>query len=200
MQTSINQFRENIKRARSLGAIYQTLESQATSELDLSDLLRSQLVMAVSALDLYVHELVRLGMLEIYRGNRKQTDSYLRFQITMSSALQAISAPGNIAWLNDQIKARHGHLSFQNPANIADAIRIISDEQLWNAVSALLRIRPQDARGQLTAIVDRRNQIAHESDINPSLPNALWQINHRMVDDAVTFIENLAEAIHTVVA
>ena len=80
MQAAIDQFRRNIQRVRNLGAIYQALSAQTTQALDLSDLLRSELVMAVSALDHYIHELVRLGMLEAYQGNRVQTDASCGFK------------------------------------------------------------------------------------------------------------------------
>ena len=200
MQAAIEQFRNNIQRARSLGAVYQALNAQTTQMLDLSDLLRSEWVMAVSALDHYVHELVKLGMLEAYRGFRPQTDAFSRFQITLGSALQAVNSPGNQEWLEDQIRARHGHLSFQTPDNIADAIRLISEVPLWNDVAAQLSRTPQDVRERLRLIVNRRNQIAHESDINPSYINTRWPIDFDQVDGAVTFIENLTEAIHVAVA
>jgi len=60
MQTVINQFRTNISRVRNLGSIFGALNSQTTSVLDLSDILRAELVLAVSALDHFIHELVRL--------------------------------------------------------------------------------------------------------------------------------------------
>ena len=200
MQAAIDQFRGNLQRVRSLGSIYQALNAQTTQALDLSDILRSEWVLAVSALDHYIHELVKLGMLEAYRGNRAQTDALLRFRITLSSTLQAINASGNDDWLEDQIIANHGHLSFQNPDKIADAARLISGVSLWNEVAARLGETSQDTREQLRLIVNRRNQIAHEADLNPSYPGVLWPIDFNMADGAVTFIENLAEAIHAVVA
>ncbi len=115
MQAAIDQFRRNIQRVRNLGAIYQALSVQTTQALDVSDLLRSELVMAVSALDHYIHELVRLGMLEAYQGNRVQTDAFLRFQITLSGALEAVNAQGNDSWLEDQIRSSHSYRSFQTP-------------------------------------------------------------------------------------
>ena len=200
MQSAIEQFRANIQRVHALGSIYQALNAQTTEALDLSDLLRSEWVMAVSALDHYVHELVKLGMLEIYRGYRPQTDAFSQFQITLGSALQAVNSPGNHEWLEDQIRARHSHLSFQTPDNIANAIRLISPESLWSEVAAKLIRTPQDTRERLSLIVNRRNQIAHESDMDPTYLNTRWPINYNQVNDAVTFIENLAEAIHAVVA
>ncbi len=200
MQTAFDQFCGNIQRVRSLGAIYQALNAQTTPALDLTDILRSEWVMAVSALDHYVHELVKLGMLEAHRGKRDQTDAFLRFPIALSGTLQAINAAGNDDWLEEQIRTSHGHLSFQNPDKIADAIRLISGVSLWNEVAAQLGTTAQNVGDRLRLIVNRRNQIAHEADLNPSYPGVLWPIDFNMADSAVTFIENLAEAIHAVVA
>ena len=199
MQTAIDQFRRNIQRVRNLGAIYQALSAQTTQALDLSDLLRSELVMAVSTLDHYIHELVRLGMLEAYQGNRVQTDAFLRFQITLSGALEALNAQGNDGWLEDQIRTSHSYRSFQTPDNITDAVRLVSGVQLWDSVATQMGAPPQNIRAQLRLIVNRRNQIAHEADIDPSLGGRLWPIDFTGADEAVTFTERLAEAIYAVV-
>lgn len=199
MQAAIDQFRANIQRARAIGSIYQALDNQTTQALDLADLLRFEWVMAISALDLYIHELVRLGMVEVYRGNRPQTDAFLRFSITMGRTLEAISDPQDDGWLEDQIRASHGHQSFQTPDNIADAVRLVSNAPLWNEVSALMGVTSQYTRERISLIVNRRNQIAHSADIDP-FGSGLRLIDFNMVDDAVSFIEEIAEAIYTVVA
>ena len=199
MQAAIDQFRANIQRARSIGSIYQALDSQTTQALDLSDLLRFEWVMAVSALDLYIHELVRLGMVEVYRGNRPQTDAFLRFSITMRLTLKAINDPQDDSWLEDQIRISHEHQSFQTPDNIANAVRLVSNAPLWNEVSALMGVTSQYTRERISLIVNRRNQIAHSADIDP-FGSGLRTIDFNMVDAAVSFIEEIAEAIYTVVA
>ena len=63
MKPAFDQFRTNIVRVRNLGSIVDALASQTTGVLDLSDVLRAEIVLAVSALDQFVHEIVRLGML-----------------------------------------------------------------------------------------------------------------------------------------
>ena len=65
MQLAIEQFRLSLARVRDLIAIHNSLKSQTTSALDVSDILRAALVLTVSALDYYIHEVVTLGMLEI---------------------------------------------------------------------------------------------------------------------------------------
>ena len=202
MQAAIEQFRRDIQRVRGLGSLYRVLSRQTTEALDLSDLLRSQLVMVVSALDHFVHELVRLGMLDVFRGQRAPTEAYLRFQVTLGSALDGVDNPGNASWLEDQIRSRNAYRAFQDPDHIADAIRLVSGVELWNSVADEFDSTARDIRDRLRLIVDRRNKIAHESDINPSYAHigTLWPIDPTMADESVTFIEQLAETIFTVVA
>jgi hypothetical protein len=200
MRAAIDQFRTNIERVRNLGTIFKALESQTTGILDLSDILRAELVLAVSALDHYIHELVRQGMVETYHGHRIQTPAYLRFQVSLESSLQGIATPTSDDWLQDQISERHGYQSFQHPDKIAAAIRLVSDAELWNEVSNRLGQPSQDVKERLKIIINRRNQIAHEADMDPSYPNSLWPIDDVMVDDAIGFIEQLAEAVYDVVA
>ena len=51
-------FKANIDRVNEIGGLYDALSGLTTSIIDASDLLRSQIVMTVSALDHYVHEIL----------------------------------------------------------------------------------------------------------------------------------------------
>ena len=200
MQAAIEQFRENVRRVRSLDGVYQALAGPTTAALDLSDVLRSEWALAVSSLDNYIHELVKLGMLAAYRGERPRTEAFSRFQISLDSALEAISNPLDDAWLERQIVARHGHLSFQTPDRIADAVRLISEVRLWDAVASRLGRTNRDIREQLRLIVARRNQIVHAADMDQTYAGRSLPIDYLLVSEAVAFIEQVAEAIHAVVA
>ena len=152
MQTAIDQFRLDLERVRNLGSLHSILSTQTTAALDLTDLLRSELVMVVSALDLYIHEVVRLGMLECFRGQRARTDAFHRFQVTLGGTIQAISTPGSDVWLDEQIRDRFGHRSFQQPEDIADAIRHISSVELWNSVASQMQSNSKDVRDRLRLV------------------------------------------------
>ncbi|MDJ0619190.1 MAG: HEPN domain-containing protein [Calothrix sp. MO_192.B10] len=57
----------------------------------------------------------------------------------------------------------------------------------------------KDIKQQLNLIVDRRNKIAHEADIDPTLNlGEHWNIDESMVNDAVDFIEQVVENIHQI--
>jgi hypothetical protein len=198
MQSALDQARANIGRVRNLGAIHKALNAQTTGAIDLSDMLRAELVLGVSALDHFVHELVRLGMLEVYRGNRAQTPAFLRFTVSLESVLQGIAAPGDEGWLENEIRTRHGRQSFQNANNIANAVRLISEVSLWEEVANRLGMSLQDVQSQLNLIVDRRNKIAHEADSDPTFPGSRWPIDDVLVDEAVDFIEQVIESIYYV--
>jgi hypothetical protein len=200
MQSALDQFRVSINRVRDLVAVHNSVKAQATSALDLSDILRAALVLSVSALDFYVHEVVRLGMLEIHQGLRLEPPAFSRFQISLGSAREGLSVALNLDyWLEDEIRQRHSYKSFQQPDNIADAIRLISDKKLWEEVGKVMGRSAQDVKQQLSIIVDRRNKIAHEADIDPTLGlGNRWGISETLVNDAVDFIEQVVESIHSV--
>lgn len=66
-------------------AVHNSVKAQSTSVLNLSDMLRAALVLAVSALDYYIHEVVTLGMLEIHQGLRPEPPAFSRFQISLGT-------------------------------------------------------------------------------------------------------------------
>ena len=200
MQSAIDLFGICIRRVRDLIALHHSLKAQASSVLDISDMLRAALVLAVSALDYYIHEVVRIGMLEIHRGQRPEPPAFSRFQISLGNARAGINAGQNIdSWLEDEIRQRHSYKSFQQPDSIAEAIRLICDKKLWEEVSINMGSPAQDIKEQLRLIVDRRNKIAHEADIDPTLSlGNRWPIDELLVNEAVDFIEQVVESIHKI--
>ncbi len=246
MQSALDQFRISIGRVRDLIAIHSSVKAQATGALDVSDMLRAALVLAVSALDYYVHEVVTLGMLEIHRGSRPEPlpsantnqSAFSRFQVSLGCARQdrlaaidiaswleaeiqqtqnyafleqlhsdlipaisnsIVSRLDNTSWLEDEIRARLGYQSFQQADKIASAFRYISDKKLWDEVAIQMNRSTRDIKQRLNSIVDRRNKIAHEADIDPTFNiGSRWNIDEVLVDDAVGFIEMLVENIHQV--
>jgi hypothetical protein len=105
----------------------------------------------------------------------------------------------NNLWLENELRKEFSKLSFQTPDSIADAIRYISNQPLWDEVAKKISRTAKDVKQQLNSIVYRRNKIAHEADIDPTygLGNRL-NIDESMVNDAVNFIEQVVESIHQI--
>jgi len=87
---AIDGFKANISQARELGHLYKALSAIITPALNVDDLLRSQIVMSVSALDYFIHEVVRQSMLAIYDGTRNAVPGFSRFQVPLVEAKSGI--------------------------------------------------------------------------------------------------------------
>jgi hypothetical protein len=198
MKPAHDQFNINVDRARDLLALYSTLSATTTGVLDLTDILRAALVVAVSAFDHLVHEIARIGMLEIYDNKRPMTDAYRRFPVTMENVLTGAATPGSVQWLDDEIRRQHSWISFQQADKVADAIRLVSSKKLWEEIGTILGIDARSAKIRLNLIVDRRNKIAHEADMDPSSPGARWPIDEVLVQNAIDDLVQIADAIYHV--
>jgi hypothetical protein len=135
MQSALDQFHISIQRVRDLIVIHNSVKTQAAAVLDLSDILRAALVLAVSALDYYVHEVVRLGMLEIHRGQRPEPNpssntvqsAFSRFQVSLGRAREdRIIAVDIASWIVSEMQQSYGHNFLQQSQTISGLIPAIS--------------------------------------------------------------------------
>ncbi|HLE17609.1 MAG TPA: HEPN domain-containing protein [Syntrophales bacterium] len=198
MHSAIQHFRSNIERVRAVGGLYEGISHLTTSAIDATDLLRAQIVLAVSALDHYIHEVTRLGMIEVFNGVRTQTNAFRRFQVTIDAAMAGLANPG-FFWFENEVREKHSYLAFQHPDKIADAIRLFSSCELWPAVASRLGMTVPEVKAHLILIVDRRNKIAHEADLDPTYPGTRWPISIVDTTNAVDFIEKICKTIHSVI-
>jgi hypothetical protein len=53
----------------------------------------------------------------------------------------------------------------------------------------------KEIKTSLLLIVDRRNKIAHEADIDPSFPGQRWPIDSVLVEDTLDKLDAIARAI-----
>lgn len=201
MQSAFEQFQENILRVKDLIGIYNAINSQTTAVVDSSDILRAVIVFSVSALDKFVHDVTRIGMLEIFQGNRPKTDAYSRFQLSMETftSLQAMDEKDRLNILDEEIWERHSWQSFQRPDKIAEALRLVTTVKLWDELAKRMQMDAKKLKSRLELIVERRDKIAHEADtIPPSqrLPERRWTINYQMTEDAIEFMEKIVKAIY----
>ncbi|CAK0753833.1 HEPN_RiboL-PSP domain-containing protein [Gammaproteobacteria bacterium] len=199
MNSALQQFRTNLLRARELGTLALAMAKITTSAIDVSDMWRAQIVLGVSALDYLIHELTRIGMIEISKGSRLKTDSFSKFKLPLDAIEHGFNGQPHEMWLGETVREMHSSFSFQQPDKIADAIRLISHAKLWDEVGKELSMPAKEVKLRLGLIVDRRNKIAHESDMDPTNPGFRWPISETMANDSLDFIERIAEAICKIV-
>ena len=197
------------ERANQLSVFYAYLVKHLAGALRPDELLRAEWVARISALDLYVHELVCQRMLEIFERGGKESASFLRFQVCNETLFRIRAAATLIdasAAFELEVRSKMGILTFQDPEKIDDGIRLISDVELWNEIAVLQGATPAFKTAQaksikrgLSLLVDRRNKIAHEGDLQPGVLRTPWPISRDDLQHVTATILGIVEAIDQVV-
>ncbi|QAU23161.1 hypothetical protein EO087_03450 [Dyella sp. M7H15-1] len=120
-------FHHNIQQAVELGVLYDHLSSMVTIPEQLDDLLRSQIVNAVSAFDKLMHDLIRIGMVRIFENQRLSTSKYLSETVAMQHlpGLVVDAIPPPAVRFEEIIREKLSKFSFQEPTKIADGLSYI---------------------------------------------------------------------------
>ncbi|MBB6581801.1 HEPN domain-containing protein [Ralstonia solanacearum] len=202
-------FSEAWLRCDTLAQMHAYLASTTTRALSTDELLRAEWVARVAALDSYVHELVAQGMIEVFKGQRVATPAYQKFSLRndVVDRIRCAATPEDAAATFDlEIRRQLGFITFQTPEAIADGVRLISSLELWNEVAiqwgapgARVNTEAKVAKRQLSLIVERRNKIAHEGDMQPVSPREPWPISSTDLREVRSFIENLVRSVDALV-
>lgn len=177
-----------------------------------TDMRRLSVVMAVSALDTYLHRLVleraywhedlppELGRLSVrFDALLNQAD-----QTTAAARLEPHNARPRVA-VKRQLRDRLLLETFQNFDAVSRALSMTGRTGLWQAIGAefVPVLAPGVIKSRLNAIVDRRNRIVHEGDYERLERPRGARRNPMQPGEAAAsleFIEELIGAIHAVVS
>jgi len=184
MNTAILLFRQNIAAIRNLGAIYSWLKSNAPN-LQTADILRAQIANVSSALDKFIHDVVRIGSIEIIIGERKQPENsavlekfaatqYKLFAVKAQEFLnQIIASPSEATDIEQDWQAfkseqasqmeqafyeRMQADSYLKPSNLAETLKQIGVKDLWARVE-----RKLENKGIVLANLPFLNLVADQS-------------------------------------
>jgi len=190
-------FHKNIQQANELGVLYDHLSNLVAIPEQFDDLLRSQLVNAVSAFDKLIHDLIRIGMVKMFENQRPPTSKYLGETIAIQHlpTLVAGAVPPPAARFEEIVREKLSTLSFQDPKKIADGLSYIWDEKhKWQRIALGLGLTDEDARRTQKLIATRRNAIVHEADLDP-VSNQKQAIARAEVTDIANFLLALGNRI-----
>lgn len=200
MLQSHKRFVKLVQDTQNVETLYNYFEHSVVP-VDISDLLRWQWVQCISAFDKFVHDVVRVGMVEIFLGNRTPTPKYNTFQIDIQTYGDMINNIIDASLIFERkIILKHGFLAFQDPSKVADALSYIWNENdKWGKISNLMGMSKDDCTTYLRNIVIRRNQIVHEGDYTDSLSRR-QDIFLQDVIDIRDYILKLGQAIYDCVS
>lgn len=207
MDDIFNEFQNNIAQIRQIGGVYSYLKDKMRLPVaDIGDILRSQIVNVVSALDRYLHEKVRKGICDIFLGNRPITGKFKNFSLSSDTVMRiwgdaSLTVIEREMLINEAVSQSLKTLSFQQAVKIKDALSYLWDEPHKMTIVAKEMGVPgatdNDKQRYLTQrldlLVERRNQIAHESDMEV---NGKRAITKQEVDDAISFIEGFVSCLN----
>jgi len=190
-------FHKNIQQVHELGAVYDHLSNLLDIPKQFDDLLRSQIVNAVSAFDKLMHDLIRIGMVKIFENQRPSTGKYMNETIAIQHlpTLMAGAIPPAAVRFENIVREKLSKLSFQDPTKIADGLSYIWDEnQKWQQIALGLGMSDGDAKIKQKLIVTRRNAIVHEADLDP-VNNQKQTITRAEATDIANFLLALGDRI-----
>ncbi|MCE7044042.1 HEPN domain-containing protein [Dyadobacter sp. CY312] len=197
MNQAFSQFLTNVEEVKKIHLISTSLNVPTSSIVDTSSILRSCIVLSISAIDHLIHELTLIGMYEIFNGTRPATPKYSSFNVSLGF-MAAITAAPPLVTFENEIRKNLGWQTFQRPEKIKDAISLFSTLQLWQQVAISMADSEMNIKNQLNLIVDRRNMIAHEADIEPIFKTKR-PISDTDVTGTIDFIERLGTTIYNLV-
>lgn len=163
-------FHKNVQQANELGVLYDNLSTIVPIPEQFDDLLRSQIVHAVSAFDKLMHDLIRIGMVKIFENQKPSTGKYLSETVAIQHlpALAANAIPPPPVRFEEIVREKLSKFSFQDPTKIADGLSYIWNENhKWQQIALGLGMSEEDAKRKQKLIATRRNAIVHEADLDP---------------------------------
>ena len=216
MNAIYNRFIENIESIRNLGNIYdQNISQYPILEEELSDILRFQFLYSVSALDRFIHEIVKKEMVRKFVNNNQLTTKAEDFKFSLKTVNKILTISRNDSipitqedtieyWIGKEISDKHKLLAFQEPDKISEALsNIWGEEHKWDVIASNMSTQlngknnaqqAKDLKQRIKVIVERRNQIVHEADID-----IVSQVKRTMdksnVVETINIIENLGKSI-----
>jgi hypothetical protein len=188
-------FARNIQQANELGALYAHLSTTVQIPEQFDDLLRSQVVYAVSALDKLMHDLIRIGMVQSFGNQRPPTAKYLDETVALKHLPDLIpgATPPPAVRFEEIVRTKLSHVSYQRPEAISDGLGLIwGEKQKWQKIALGLPMSDDQVKRKLQLIATRRNAIVHEADLDPvtSQKQAISRVEATDVSDFLLAVGN----------
>lgn len=194
MTNAFAKFESNIASAAILERIYEYL-SKKTLPFEPDELLRAEYVMVVSAFDCYVHDYVRERMVNAFKKPSLMADKTREYKVPLGIMIDIMNESNPISQiqlLENAIKKAESAYSYQSSSSVEHVLCLVGFKKIWTAMYG----SPCGGtkKKQLDIIVRRRNQIAHEADMN-YVTNTKNTISLSDVVDAKAFLVDLSQHI-----
>lgn len=184
-------------------SLYDALVALRPREPANDDALRSAYFQIVSSFDYYAHELAAIEARHRFASSVKTRNITLPMEV-----ITIIDKEDRISAADQHIRQSNSYKAFVDPAKLAEVLSCYCDKP-WQKISERINAGKDDAakrteleiKDQLKKVWQRRNQIAHSADVNPTLAGVrLWPINKEDTEITIEFIRELGSHLPHVIS
>lgn len=201
-------FLTNLEYARKMVVAGRSLAAFQSPVIDIGDFYRAAWVQAVSAIDHWFHEELYRRVAELAAEDSPRMPHQLtRFELPLVKVEEVRRGTTTLAdAVSEHVKAKWGNAALQNPRKISEALKLVTEEDVWGKAAVQLNqwnhertaYNAQSLKQQYISITDRRNRIAHDADLLDGDLKRRREISDADVTDAIDWVERIALAIATV--
>jgi hypothetical protein len=196
-------FEHAIERSRQMVSLFDALTAIRPKEPANDDALRSAYILAVSSFDFFAHEVAAVETKHRFTAGQRTRNIHLPMEV-----MTIVDLDARIASAESCIRQSNSFKAFVDPAKLSELLSCYCLNP-WDKLTVLInaglpeaeRRSAGDIKGQLKSIWKRRNQIAHEADVNPTLAGvSLWPIDKTDTEITIRFIAALGTHLPKVVS
>lgn len=197
-------FLRNVERCRTLLQIHRKCWPRRPARQG-DDLLRAVVVLAVSALDSYLHDIVIENAPRVLMAYAKghtaapgKLIDALKPSLNPETCLKLIGRGRPDEEIRKLVSKHVAERTFQEPGDIEKALRLIALDDFWEYLRKRLRLaRKSEAREYLVRYVVRRHRMVHEADAYKSkkFHGQLRRINRPFAVGCVTDVARFVNAL-----
>lgn len=192
-----NRFTYNLSSIKAQFELVEQLKAEGNRQY--KDILRSQIVFLDSALDFFMHEVTKYGMIQIFQGVWAKTERYDNFSIRLGEISDVLRNPEQENWFLDIVNDSYAEDTFMSADSVIGQLNLIGVK--WQSIADRAfyeqgsTIPTKDKfKSTLNTLFRRRNQIAHQADCLHET-GAKIDIERETVEKYICDVEKIVSAI-----
>ena len=187
----LKQFNSSIEVVRQKDEIIQFLSAHGQSILEIR---QSQIILLMSALDLYIHDIVKYCIIQKFNGNQTKTKQYKELLIPMQSVELAIQNPESLDWLDEVITSINQYKSFTSYGKIKNQLEAVGLKSKKFNELVLKTESDFGVSDLIEKLRSLRNRLAHQD--QESINSLGSELTEEKINQYIGFIYQLVQDIH----
>ena len=187
----LKQFNNSIEVVRQKDEIIQFLSAHGQSTLEIR---QSQIILLMSALDLYIHDIVKYCIIQKFNGNQTKTKQYKELLIPMQSVELAIQNPESSDWLDEVITSINQYKSFTSYGKIKNQLEAVGLKSKKFNELVLKTESDFGVSDLIEKLRSLRNRLAHQD--QESINSLESELTEEKINQYIGFIYQLVQDIH----